>query len=136
MKTKYLLVFFAMLLLVLPACGGGGGDGGGGSISTKYVVTYNGNGNDSGSGSVPVDSASYENGQTVTVLGNTGTLVKAGYSFSGWNTKADGSGTTYTEGLTFTMGTANVTLYAIWTVASPTAGIWDTSKWDNAQFGP
>jgi len=134
MKTKYLLVFFAMLLLTMPACGGGGGDGGGGSISTKYVVTYNGNGN--GSGSVPVDSASYENGQTVTVLGNTGTLVKAGYSFSGWNTKADGSGTAYTEGLTFTMGTANVTLYAIWTAASPTAGIWDTSKWDNAQFGP
>lgn len=41
--------------------------------------------------------------------------VKTGYSFAGWNTKADGSGTTYAQGQTFKMGPANVTLYALWT---------------------
>ncbi len=78
-----------------------------------YYVTYSGNGNTGGS--VPVDSNEYQEGQTVTVLGNTGSLVNAGYTFVGWNTEADGSGTTYTPGQQFIMGTANVTLYAVWT---------------------
>ncbi|MEW5816362.1 MAG: InlB B-repeat-containing protein, partial [Spirochaetota bacterium] len=78
-----------------------------------YTVTYNGNGHTSGT--VPTDSTNYEQGQTVTVLGNPGNLVKTGYTFAGWNTAADGSGTTYTQGATFTMGTASVTLYAKWT---------------------
>ena len=38
-------------------------------------------------------------------------------TFAGWNSQANGSGTTY--GATFTMGAANVTLYAKWT-ANPT----------------
>jgi uncharacterized repeat protein (TIGR02543 family) len=133
MKTKYLLLFFAMFLLMTPACGGGGGDGGGSSTST-YVVTYDGNGNTGGS--VPADSNHYENGQTVTVLGNTGTLVKAGYIFAGWNTQANGSGTTYTAAQTFTIGTANVNLYALWTSESAPIGKWDESTWDNPQWGP
>jgi len=81
-----------------------------------YTVTYSGNNNTGGS--PPVDPNDYDAGATVTVLGQ-GSLVKTGYSFVGWNTAVDGSGTTYTSGQTFTMGTANVTLYAKWT-ASPT----------------
>jgi len=81
-----------------------------------YTVTYNGNGNTGGN--VPVDSATYQQGQTVTVLGNTGSLVKAGDSFGGWNTVAGGAGTAYTPGQTFTMGAANVTLYAQWPVTT------------------
>mgnify|MGYP000905368400 FL=1 len=34
----------------------------------------------------------------------------------GWNTAADGSGTTYQEGSNLTLGSADVTLYAIWEV--------------------
>ncbi len=83
-----------------------------------YTVTYNGNGNTGGS--VPSDSTNYEQGQTVTVLGNTGNLVQTNYSFVGWNTQASGSGTTYTQGQTFTMGAANVTLYAMWTTNNST----------------
>ncbi|MCZ8516017.1 S-layer homology domain-containing protein [Paenibacillus filicis] len=81
---------------------------------TSYTVTYNGNG--STGGSVPVDSGSYMQGVTATVYGNTGNLVKTGYTFAGWNTKADGSGTRYAgDGTaTFTLGAANVTLYAMW----------------------
>ena len=51
----------------------------------------------------------------MTVLGNTGTLVKTGYTFAGWNTAANGSGTSYSRGDTFAMGSSNVTLYAQWT---------------------
>ena len=81
---------------------------------SSYTVTYNGNGNTGAGGTVPTDGNLYLPGATVTVLGNSGGLVKAGYVFAGWNTKADGSGTTYTQGQTFTMGTSNVTLYAVW----------------------
>jgi uncharacterized delta-60 repeat protein/uncharacterized repeat protein (TIGR02543 family) len=77
-----------------------------------YSVTYNSNGADSGS--VPVDTTYYPQNATVTVLGNIGILEKNGYSFVGWNTKADGSGSTYRPGQSFPMGTANVILYAMW----------------------
>jgi hypothetical protein len=83
-----------------------------------YTVTYNGNG--STGGTVPSDANNYEQGDSVTVLGNTGNLVKTqdGISllFTGWNTAADGSGTSYNEADTFNMGNANVTLFAQWSV--------------------
>ncbi len=83
-------------------------------VANTYAVTYNGNG--STGGAVPVDANNYQQGATVTVLGNTGSLVKTGYTFSGWNTAANGTGTSYAAAVTFTMGTANVTLYAQWTL--------------------
>jgi uncharacterized repeat protein (TIGR02543 family) len=86
------------------------------TTNPAYIVTYNGNSNTGGS--VPIDSNNYEQGQTVTVLGNTGSLVCSGYSFSGWNTQADGTGTTYSQGQTFPMGAANIILYAKWDSAA------------------
>ena len=80
------------------------------------TVTYNGNGNTGGT--VPVDGNGYVTGATVTVLGNTGNLTKSGYTFAGWNTAANGGGTSYAAGATFST-TAGVTLYATWT-ALPT----------------
>ncbi len=41
--------------------------------------------------------------------------MKTGYTFAGWNTQANGLGTAYSPGDTFTMGAANITLYAQWT---------------------
>jgi uncharacterized repeat protein (TIGR02543 family) len=83
-----------------------------------YSVTYNGNGNTSGS--VPVDPARYASSATVAVKGNTGGLVKTNMNFSGWNTKIDGTGTSYAAGSSsFIMGNADVVLYAIWT-SNPT----------------
>ncbi len=78
-----------------------------------YSVTYDGNTNTAGT--VPSDSGKYEAGSSVTVKLNTGSLVKTGFTFAGWNTAADGSGTGYAEGSTFKMGTGNVTLFARWT---------------------
>ena len=90
----------------------GSGSGGGDTPST-YTVTYDGNGKTSGD--VPTDSNSpYAKDAEVTVLGNTGSLAKTNYTFTGWNTEANGSGTHYDAGDKFDMGTANVTLYAQW----------------------
>lgn len=83
-----------------------------------YTVTYNGNTNTSGT--IPVDGSSpYAASSTVTVLGNSGTLAKTGYTFAGWNTEANGSGTSYSQGGTFTID-ANIILYAQWALSPPT----------------
>jgi hypothetical protein len=79
---------------------------------TNYTVTYNGNG--SSGGLAPIDGSSpYSSGATVTILGNTSSLVKTGYSFSNWNTASDGTGTPFAPTATFTIN-ANTTLYARW----------------------
>lgn len=77
-----------------------------------YKVTYDKNG--ATGGSVPVDSNTYGNDDTVTVLGNTGSLIRTGYTFAGWTMSQDGTGTVYNAGDTFIMGSADVTLFAKW----------------------
>ncbi len=83
------------------------------NFALTYTVTYNGNGNTGGS--APTDGNAYQAGADVTVLGNTGALVKTGYMFKDWNTAADGNGTSYAPGANFFMPGANVMLYAQWT---------------------
>jgi uncharacterized repeat protein (TIGR02543 family) len=79
-----------------------------------FGITYNGNG--STGGSVPVDPSQYRLGSPITVRGNTGVLVRTGYQFSGWNTRADGTGTAYAPDAILSMGTEAITLYAQWTL--------------------
>ena len=79
-----------------------------------YTLTYDGNG--ATLGAVPTDGASpYNSGATVTVLGNSGNLANTGHTFAGWNTAANGSGTSYVESSTFAIS-ANTTLYAQWNI--------------------
>ena len=97
-----------------------------------YTVTYNGN--DGHGGSVPIDTTNYEQSQTVTVLGNTGDLAETGYTFAVWNTQYNGTGTTYTPGQTFMMGTSDITLYALWSFsAPPPACVYTYSAWGACQ---
>ncbi|MED5017977.1 InlB B-repeat-containing protein [Paenibacillus chibensis] len=77
-----------------------------------YMVTYDGNG--STGGSVPKDNALYEDGVSATVKGNVGSLVRTGFKFVNWNTKADGTGTSYAANAKLQMGTEDVMLYAQW----------------------
>ncbi|WP_164821249.1 InlB B-repeat-containing protein [Paenibacillus koleovorans] len=79
----------------------------------SYKITYNGNG--STFGNVPTDDDEHKYNSTVTLKSNTGTLSKTGYTFTGWNTTANGNGTSYAEGADYTMGPTDVTLYAEWT---------------------
>ncbi|KAA8785122.1 hypothetical protein EC604_14855 [Paenibacillus amylolyticus] len=83
------------------------------SLTTQYNVSYNGNGHESGS--VPVDMQGYSTlSPLVTVAANTGNMEKEGYTFSHWNTAADGTGTDYSPNNTFNINGADVTLYAQW----------------------
>lgn len=74
--------------------------------ATKYTVKYNGNG-----GNGTLDDVSAESGKEVTVLSNV--FTRQGYTFTGWNTAADGSGTSYAEGDALIVN-SDVTLYAQW----------------------
>ena len=71
------------------------------------VISYNANG---GSGAPASQTKTFGTALTLT----TAKPTRAGYSFYRWNTKADGSGTWYASGASYTSNTA-VTLYAIWT---------------------
>lgn len=82
------------------------------SLPTGLRITYNANAASNG-GTVPTDSATYTMNDQVTVLG-AGTLARTDYTFDGWNTKADGTGTDYTGGAKLTMGSSDLTLYAQW----------------------
>jgi uncharacterized repeat protein (TIGR02543 family) len=75
-----------------------------------YKVIYNGNGSDGGT--VPAEGV-FVNTAPVTVAA-AGTLTRTGFTFNGWNTAANGSGTARAAGSTFNMGNAQVTLYAQW----------------------
>lgn len=77
-----------------------------------FSVTYDGNGADSGA--VPVEANKYQRGSVIAVLPNSGVLARTGYTFSGWNTAADGSGSSYAPGSMLSIKSANVTLYARW----------------------
>ena len=80
---------------------------------TTFTVTYNANATLT-SGSVPTDNSTYTTGAIVPVLFNTGGMAVSGSSFAGWTTGLTLPGASYAAGATFTMGTANVTLYAVW----------------------
>jgi uncharacterized repeat protein (TIGR02543 family) len=81
-----------------------------GAIS-YYTVTFDKNGG---------DTDASPTSRTGIISGGTTTLptapTKTGYAFVGWNTRANGSSTTFTGSTTVT---ANLTVYAQWTI-SPT----------------
>jgi len=85
-------------------------------IIARYAVMYDANGAENGG--VPVNGGYYPPGGSVSVAANSGNLTRTGYTFADWNTAADGSGIAYAAGSSFTMGTANITLYARWLPAT------------------
>ena len=78
-----------------------------------YSVTYNANG---GSGA-PIDTNNYLQGAMITAA-TSGTMAYPGYAFAGWNTAANGTGTAYSPGATFAIGSVGVRLYAQWSLAT------------------
>lgn len=82
-----------------------------------YHIVYDGNGADGGN--PPLDTNAYAAGASAAVLGNV-SLTKSGAVFAGWNTAADGSGVACAPGVTVTIGSANVTLFAVWSPATVT----------------
>jgi hypothetical protein len=50
---------------------------------------------------------------TATTILGPGTMVRSGYTFNGWNTNPNGSGTSYATGAAYS-ATTNLTLYSLW----------------------
>lgn len=82
------------------------------TTTTKYTLAYDANG---GSGSMPAHE--FVSGTTVYAGQNAGFTPPTGKIFKCWNTEAEGGGTEYKEGDSFTLS-ANTTLYAQWITAS------------------
>lgn len=78
-------------------------------IDSKFKVTYIGNGQSTGNPPAIASGSGY-----VAILGNTGSMTRSGYTFNGWNTKANGLGTPYAIGFLYNR-VADLTLYAVWT---------------------
>lgn len=79
--------------------------------AASHTVTFNGNGSTGG-------STTAQTASTATALTSNG-FTKTNYSFSGWNTAANGTGTSYANGASYSFS-ADITLYAQWTIVSYT----------------
>ena len=83
----------------------------GGEEPAELTVTFEANGTEE----YPVEGTMAPQtvtAKTDTVL-TTNTFTREGYNFTGWNTEADGTGTSYADGATVNL-TENTTLYAQW----------------------
>ena len=80
------------------------------------TITYDGNGQTSASSTVPGPTTAVGTGSNTTLAAPT-TLLRTNFTFDGWNTAADGSGTSYASGLTTYASTGSRTLYAQWKAA-------------------
>ncbi|TVQ95314.1 MAG: hypothetical protein EA399_18340, partial [Desulfovibrionales bacterium] len=105
---------------------GGTGYGANETFTTlaTYPVTYNAN--NATSGTAPSNQTKTQ-GIDLNLASNTGNLARDGFTFAGWNTAADGTGTDYGEGATYTVDAA-LTLYAKW--------IGDFAGGDGTQISP
>ncbi|MBR3871270.1 MAG: InlB B-repeat-containing protein [Paludibacteraceae bacterium] len=72
-----------------------------------FIISFDANG---GAGSMST-SMTFGKGETKTLTANA--FTRTGYTFTGWNTKADGTGTSYSDKQSITP-TENLILYAQW----------------------
>ena len=78
-------------------------------VVPTYTITFNANADNTTGTMAPLTNI--EEGSTVTLTTNT--FARTGYSFEGWSLTESGS-VAYGDGVQFTMGAANVNLYAVW----------------------
>ncbi len=83
-----------------------------------HALTYDGNGNTGGT--APIDGGSPYNYNTTVTVAGPGDLTRTDNTFTGWNTAANGSGTPYAMGDTFSL-IADTTLFAQWVNIAPVA---------------
>jgi uncharacterized repeat protein (TIGR02543 family) len=92
-----------------------GGSGGTGSVTIRYTtvftVTFNVN---NGTGSPSVSSASQTVASSTVTLATAGTLTRSGFRFTGWNSRSNGSGTSFAAGSSY-IPPNDITFYAQWT---------------------
>ena len=92
--------------------------------NTYYRVTYNNNYNAENQASGSMNPTQFGSGHQIQLRTNS-FMCADGFVFDGWNTAADGTGTSYADGATVTLS-ANTTLYAQWKLSGYTV------TWKNA----
>ena len=92
-----------------------------------YTLTFNANG---GSGSM--SSKLVTEGSSIVLPSNT--FTRSEYTFSGWNTKADGSGISYNEGERISIS-EHLTLYAQWKSCYVDLGLPSGTLWKDSNEG-
>lgn len=103
------------------------------NYATRHTIHYDGNG-----GNNPGIANQIKQWGSVLYLSST-TPTTLGYTFTGWNTKADGTGTTYQPGSAYGADAygGTVTLYAQWKVSNKNitfnsnGGVWLNSRDDD-----
>ena len=75
-------------------------------VEFTFTIMFDGNG---GEGTMSAIDGQHDDRVKIPAS----TFTREGYYFASWNTKADGTGTAYTEGQTISL-TENITLYAQW----------------------
>ena len=93
-------------------------------VPVTYIVTYDANNSSTGSSIICSDPNRYTSKDTAVIMDQAalfplmGNIVKFGYDFTGWNTKADGTGDDYAPGQEINL-TKNLYLYAKWEAKDP-----------------
>ena len=87
------------------------------SALPMHTVTFNSNG---GTGTMSAQTTNVPTALT------TNAFTRLGYSFSGWNTAANGSGTAYADGASYAFS-ADATLYAQWSALPMRTVIFDNN---------
>ncbi len=102
--------------------------------NVQYSVSYNANG---ASGGTAPATQQKEKGVSLVLAMNAGDplLYRTGYTFAGWNTAADGSGTSYAECATYTNDAA-LTLHARWAANPTTYTVSFNKNGATSGFGP
>ena len=105
MKKTITILLATMLLFAFISCNNEG------NIDDAFncTITFDGNGATKG------EMATQTTGRGVGIKLNANTYERDKYLFAGWNTKADGSGTPYTDGQKIKVS-GNTTLYAQWEI--------------------
>lgn len=92
-----------------------------------YAITYN---DPSNSATNMPQAGTKTEGEPYTIAS---APIRTGYNFTGWNTSADGTGSSYSAGTTYNID-ADLTLYAQWEgikstlTVDPNGGIWENSS--------
>lgn len=120
MVRKTVMYVLGGIVMTLVACGnplqedndGEGSISFDGQAGVAYAVEYHANGAEFGR--VPVAVRGYSEGEPVPLLRNYGGLARENWTFDGWNTEPDGTGTQYYIGESFSMPDHDMDLYAQW----------------------
>ena len=97
-------------------------------LAKKYTITYNANTTDTVTG-MP-SNGEKSDGTDYTIAGGP---TRANYTFKGWNTNSNGTGTSYPAGSTYNKN-EDLTLYAQWEInqatltVNPNGGTWNGSS--------